>query len=684
MRSSRLARNALALAATLAPSLALACAWEFAPEEGAFFNQLAFVRPSEHPFVYASLARLHARSAGPTDLNLDEWMRFFDGKVDREAWAQLLSRDDLKRLDALINQLKGKEDAKASAADRTFFAFPDRDRLVAALMYVGFAKRVEPIALAARRPDDWSDPVVVDRRAQFPTIDKLSTAGAKQAQAERDPFLRQRYAFQLLRLQFYRGDHAKVVALFAQWRSELSRPGVIAARALSTLAGAVRKQGDVARANLLYASAFDATHDDDAREVAFTSARFDDEKTLAATLALATTPRERAITWALVGARGSELRALKELSRAEPGSDLIPLVLVRAVVKAELATARNAGEVTPLLDWLRAEVGKQQPAPFVLQLSLAHLEAVMHDARALPDALEAAKRAPADGLGAEQAHVTTLFAALSAPGPLDEALVLREAAPIFAGKYGARISSWAGRELSSRWATKDPVLAAAFAGATNTGDTDLLQKLKAFLAKPNKAPLEQLAASAWHDDSLDRRLGAAFVARGDLARAAPFFAAEKDALRVDPFTLNARDCIECDEARPGHRTYTRAQAVARMAELQRSGKPADLVELGAAVYNASEWGNACLGFHEYNQDLFRLTAELARRALETKDRETRARAALLLAKAELQQHYASPTYQPGNDFVVGDGFRALATLEDTRFAREALKECGYYKAYRHR
>lgn len=688
MLSSRRVRSALALVFALVPSLALACGWDGSIEEPTFFDALAFVRPGHHPFLYAATSRFHERSAPPSDQNVDEWLRFFDGKLDREAWSQLLYRDDLKRLDALINQLKGKQDAKAAAKDRAFFTFSERDRLVAALMYVGFAKRVEPIALAARPADAWSDPVAVDRKAQFPTIDKLFTAGSRQAEAERDPFLRQRYAFQLLRLQFYRGEHAKVVELSERWRTELAQPGVIAARALCTLGGSVRRLGDVPRSNLLFARAFDAS--DDTKELAALGAKLDDEKTLAATLALASTPRERAVTWALLGSRGSELRAIKEVSALEPGSDLLPLLLARAVVKAEVNAEgdppeRRAKALAPLADWLRAEAGKQRPAPFLLQLSLAHVEAAAQDARALPHALEAAKRAPTDAASQAQAHVTTLFAALSSPGALDEALLVREATPVLAGQKRTPFSGWVRGRLAERWAKRDLVLSTVFSGVARGTDADLLLKVKAFLAKPDKSPLEQLAESAWLDDSLDRRIAVAFMAQGDAARAAPGFASDSAVLQADPFLLHARDCLECDLSRPGKKTATRAQVLARMAALQRSGKPADLVQLGTALYNSTEWGNACLGLHEFNQDLFRATAQVARKAMETSDREVKARAALLLAKAELQQFYETPAHAPLSvDFRPGDGFRALATLEDTKFAREVLAECGHYRTFRGR
>ncbi|MCA2978539.1 MAG: hypothetical protein INH41_08830 [Myxococcaceae bacterium] len=681
MPSSCLVRSLAAVTVLFA-----APGWPCAGEDGepvSYFDAAVLSRPGLQPFLYTPGASFHERAVPPGDENLDEWAQFFEGKVDRAAWAQLLYRDGLERLDALINRLSAKQPVAPPPADAAFFAFPDRPRLLAALMYVGFAKRVEPIALAARPADAWSEPVVVDRAAQAPRIDRLSAAGAKQAAAERDPFLRQRYAFQLLRLQFYRGDAPKVLALAETWRSELSRPGVIGARALCTVGGALRRSGDLARANLAFARAWDAS--DDVKEVALVSLKLASEKDLAATLALAQTPRERAVVWTLLGARGSELRALEQVRTLAPDSDLQGLLLARAVVKA-VGKVEGAGAVdgARLVRWLRSEVAKQ-PRSFQLQLALAHTGAARADAKAFAAASAAAALAPADAATQRQLRVTSAYALLSAPGPLDEALLLRHVAPLLTAPVGSDFDAFVREALSRRWATQAPVLSAAFLGAPKGFDLRSLLALEAFLAGGGKTPVEQLAVQGWTapPQRLARHIALARLAGADAVGAQAAFASDASPLGADPFWLHARDCLECDQADTARPTVTRAQALTRMAALQRAGSPEALVELGTALYNFTEWGNACVGEHELNQAFFQSAAALARRALQAKDREVRARAALLLAKTELQAFYQSPAYVSDRvDFQAGEGFRALAGLEDTRFAREVLAECGYYRTFR--
>lgn len=142
------------------PAALLACGWggPYEVYEVTFFSPEVITDPLCTPFLATPFRRFYGVSAEAnladlSEANLDEWDAFWGGKLPRRVWAELLYRAPLDRLDNLIFRLKGRPQAAQVAEDEPFVAFPERDVLIAALYYVGFAKRVEPYA--TERADHW-------------------------------------------------------------------------------------------------------------------------------------------------------------------------------------------------------------------------------------------------------------------------------------------------------------------------------------------------------------------------------------------------------------------------------------------------------------------------------------------------------------------------------------------------
>ena len=156
-------------------------------------------------------------------LNRDEWQGYFGGKLSPEAWDAVLYKAPLERIDHLIFLLGGKSGVTAEPDDAPFTAFGDKTSLRSALFYVGFAKRVEPFA-TVHNPNDWQ-PAPPPGKEQDQAMGRLLGGGGKSLAAATSPFLRQRYAFQLLRLHFYRRDWPQCLAFYAAHRDALEGVG---------------------------------------------------------------------------------------------------------------------------------------------------------------------------------------------------------------------------------------------------------------------------------------------------------------------------------------------------------------------------------------------------------------------------------------------------------------------------
>ena len=115
------------------------------------------------------------------------------------------------------------------------------------------------------------------------------------------------------------------------------------------------------------------------------------------------------------------------------------------------------------------------------------------------------------------------------------------------------------------------------------------------------------------------------------------------------------------------------------------------LELGNALYNATQYGNARAltdQSHEQTSDT-RPAERWYKRAYDlSKDRELRAKAAFLAAKCERGRNLASmtpPTEQataaPEPDAIPHTWYGILKGYASTRYYKEVLRECGYFAAW---
>ncbi len=134
--------------------------------------------------------------------------------------------------------------------------------------------------------------------------------------------------------------------------------------------------------------------------------------------------------------------------------------------------------------------------------------------------------------------------------------------------------------------------------------------------------------------------------------------------------------------------------VARLADLATKaagkGEPAALaaLELGNGLYNLTYWGNARVVLadtHLATTDT-RLAAQYYKRAFDlSSNRETKAKAAWLSAKCEVSRALDS---QPGDDsytprppVAATTWYPVVKRFAATAYAKEVLKECGWYATW---
>jgi hypothetical protein len=454
-------------------------------------------------------------------------------------------------------------------------------------------------------------------------------------------------------------------------------------------------------------------------------------------LALAKTNRERTVLWHLLGLSADGLRAMREIAAIDPGSDLLPLLLVREVTRAELSATLIEGDAgldsitgkadtAALLVFTEAVADKGQVAkPWLWDLAAGHLHALVGEAAAARRLLDRAeKRAPGRDDVRTQARVSRLLASLQAmhaPDPAAEPHLAAElgwvksiAKPAEAGGAGNAIDpprsraeaflTWAKGRLSGLYRDKGELVVAQClqdtAPARFYADPTNVEQLIRFLAKPGKTAFEAFAAGEFDpasDDLVEVQALDALYA-GNVREAVTLFAKAKDSnLLADPFEMHICDNHDRDAERPGHTVYSKRAFVGRLATLlaEAEARPAQAaalyLEIGNAWYNISYYGNSramyeTIGGHFVAEprkfDCSRARSFYEKAAQLTTDRELKATAAFMAAKCEQNAYYAKDADKSKVDFIAATWYDILRDrLADTKYYKEILVECGYFATY---
>jgi hypothetical protein len=692
----------------------LACAGdEPSVQDATMFAPEVIGSPADAPFFFDPYQPFADGRQGVPDFaapNLDEWDAFFGKRLSRKAWSDLLYKAPLERVESLVAVMKGQR--RVESADAVFMDYPERLPLVAALHYVAFAKRVEPFATARTSASAWDPPRKLTD-ADRAKAERLVESATHAIEATQSPFLRQRYAMQIVRLRFYVGQYEETIGAFDKYKNDFSDKSSAAWRALGYKAGALYKSKSYGYANYIYSQLFGQFAP--MRRSALWSFHPQDERDWNEALSHATSAREKAVLWQMFGIAKNGARAIREIYALDHGSDLIPLLLVREVNRAEVDASQGrparaqTASLAAFLDQTIARGGKLD-RPYVWDMAAGHLHAVLGQSAPAERALaRAAKTAPNDAVVQRQLRASRFYAYLRGTHRPDadyEARLVDDMGWLMNESSSVPrlhvLLAWARTRVAQTYRKANNAPMALCFG--NAEDDPLyrspaqIDALIAILDKPNKSAVENLALNTFRGDKTKLVEAKALQAlyAGDFKGAAKMLATVKTAkLSADPFTIHIRDCHDCD-ARARHSEYSKADFAQRLADLQAASAtisdktPALYFELANGLYNMTHYGNARALYvgtpFASNRAVYDTSRAEAyyKKALElSKDPEFRAKAAFMAAKCELGTYYNKTSDEKRKaDFKAGRWFQMLRTeFASTRYYKDILRECGYFRSY---
>jgi hypothetical protein len=680
---------------------------------------------------------------GPTafdSTNISEWSDFFSNTVRQADLQYVIYKSRIGEIDTMIFYLKNNQyPIKPYLKKNTLLKFSDPAITREVLYYLGFAKRCEPYATYI--PDYWDDDRSDDPRKNTVPMQKLIDGGKRSFTNAKNENVKQRYLFQVIRLLYNAEQYQECIAFYEQNQKLLITENSIKYRSMGYVAGAHYKLGEYSIANYLYAVAYD--HSTDIRVIAFQNFHPQDESDWQGSLQLAKSTREKEALWHLLGLYADPLRAMKEIYTLNPRSDLLDVLLTRAINieeenfvpslwgydKNDSTFSLTPGKVSdPLLSFIESVANKQNTSkPYLWNLAAGYLNTVKQSFKKADSYLTKAEAgAKADALVAEQIRlirIITKIELLSSPNKKAEDELTKELVWLSKGTHDASLRSspmvtWAHKRLAAKYSKfGDIIKTQCLDFGRNPSFYNNPEKVKALVAlmdKKDKTSFEEyiLTVHPFSRNDLFEYEAINLVYQDKLNEAIAKFEASEGSgdteLPSDPFLIHINDCHDCDFAAPQPVKYTKYTLLKKMAELEaKAVKDAAnaakyYFQLANAYYNITYYGNNRAFYYnnvkpadvvwefnpsyvDFSDSIYHCSKAEAYydKALTLgKDPEFNAKCCFMAAKCEQNRFFLSKDYTGSVDFKAGLYFKVLrARYGKTKYYQEIIKECGYFSTY---
>lgn len=721
----------LTLSIILATLTVLACGggdWD--EDEGSMFtpqviNQkqsVPFFRTRETPFYDGyDDAGLEAFKVS----NKTEWLSFFGGGVSAEAINYWLYEASLPQVDSMIFDIKGKPAGLAPKSKTYSLKNTSAAKATSFLYYLGFAKRNE--AFTVINTDSWGEKEVKPSNV---SITKQIEGGLNFFSKVTDPFLKERYAFQVERLYYFNRDYSKAIEFYDQNLPVFKTNNSIPWRALGYKAAALYKQKKYAEANYIYSVIYDQY--DALKKSAYFSFHPLQNSEWQQCLAMAKNTHEKEVLWQLQGLYTNDVEAMKEIVKLNPSSGLVDLLLVRAVnieeeningnfyseVRKDSAYSTNKNLLTFLND-MSTSTSSQNPV--IWHFSAAFLN-YLNGNYAIADQQikRAEKYTMANTLNNAEYHLINAFGKIKRLNNItekSETELLPDLKVLFSkqtmeteGFRSSNAKDWTRNTLAGLYVKKGEQEKAEllYPGISpyHFNSIDALKKMIAYYEKPNHTPFEQLfiEQAQLHKEDYMELLAIRYAQQDKLEESAAIFklVGSKTPLYGNPFTIHIKDCHDCDHEAVQKTKYTKQSFIEKMIEMKATAlaKPAEAAQnyflVANGFYNMTYFGNARLFYDnrvdnsiywyehktlpEENNDLALKYYLLALQ--NSTDKEFKAKCTFMAAKCEQNAFFMNVPKDYKGDFKSGQYFASLKKeYAGTKYYNEIIKECGYFKTY---
>lgn len=722
----------------IAGIISIACSFEdeWMAQDESIISSDYFLHKSLSPFFYNPYSYLDGGAEHNSRFDsiiIDEWSSYFENKVNRKNLAQLILQSNENDINEVYNSLRDNK----NIVKYSFLLKQDRAKVLDFLKYLANAKHAELYACAKKA--EWDDINNKDKFNSQPAFEKQLISLFEKT---KDPFIKQRYLFQIIRYQYFNKTDA---SLFFNTYKNLFPKNTIYYRTLSYLAGSVKQFGKIPLANYYYSLVFENC--DALKPIAHYGFRPQEETDWKGTLALCQNNGEKITLWAMLGIIYKDpTRSIEEIYQLNPKHRYLDLLATRYIqsleetvespilYRAKLSEKKDADESSDNFTEKKAAIiyriasAGNTENPFLWNCMGAYLSMIRTEYSKTPEYISRAKKMmPQKTVDKSLVRLLDFIYRLSTMktiGTDEEKILLSELTWLLKEKhdkdfYYSLPLQLAISKISNKYKEQNEYLKAECFRVGNSyyaKETNLVS-MQNFLLKKDKTPYENLMDSLYQYnlDNLYEHEAILHTLAGNLHKAKALMEkVPEDVLLGNPFNNNIKDCHDCDHEAYKGTPYSSLSLINKMILIEsklNSGEEVytNALLLGNAYYNISHLGNARL-FSESaiigvnssgwsidsNYKKILLSMQFAKKyysiALEkaTTD-EQKAKCYFLLSKCERNEWYYKTTYsdylneyearETPPDFIAWTSFSSLKKYLNTKYGQEVIKECGYFKTY---
>ena len=723
----------------------------FAPEVIQNDKYAPFFR-SFYPLYQGSYKEDDSYLTDFNNINITEWQGYFQNHVRDQDLRYILYKARLGEIDTLIFSIKKPGyPINNILKSNSVLKVSDTRSALDFLYYMGFAKRCEKYSTYLSA---WSDEGLSqdkeDPRKDKLGITTLEDGGIKQITNTKSDFVRQRYAFQVLRLYFMGRDYDKVIQFYTAQKSTIElTANSIKYRCIGYLAGAYCKEKQYSTANYLYSQYYDQY--DSLKVTAYFSFKPQEEKDWQQTLAMAKNTREKTVLWHMLGMYYDPFRALKEIYALDPKSDLLDLMLTRSVNIEEegfldqameedfMNTADSISFIKTknidkeMVNFIKGIADKGNTSkPYEWDLAAGYLEWTLGDNSFIKYLEKAKSECGSISLVLEQVRLIKLLDQIK-QGKAGDKKFEESVVPELVWLKGENNSDGFRQSFAHQFvlgalvlkytSAGDIVKSTCLRGLLNeaaTMNNGLLNSIETYINKKDKTAFDSYVLSEFPYSKADMvevqavNLMYKHKYKEALTKLNEADTAGNGKLSADPFLIHINDNHDSDASLQNNTAYTKKSFLQKMVDLEAkaTSDPAHAADtyfqLANGYYNISYFGNNRVFYdtraasmnnvdfsfrNEYNTTLNKdtmpdymssaIAEEYYNKAMgASKDPEFKAKCCFMAAKCEQNTFFCHEPKDYKGDFKAGKYFTMLkSNYSATKYYREIIEECGYFKTY---
>ena len=668
---------------------------------------------------------------------IDEWSVYLEDRIPiKEIEYFLLDNNSTKEINELYANVQNSN--KSGILNSRFSVIDSKVKGFIQFLY--YAKQIEAISL--QQLGVWD--IEQGMKKNFASPEIIAEL-ENRYHIESDPFLKNRYWFQVAKAKYYSIDKSSIISFFDKTKETVKKNNLYY-RALSYVAGAHYKQRNYTLSNYLYSIVY--YNCKEMRSIAAYNFHPQEQSDFDSSLQLASNKNEKIALWTLYGYYADELKAIREISKLDTKNEHIDFLLAHFINNEEKrlnseAELKNAVEyknilkenVNPEAVLLIDSIARQENTsrPFLWYMGAGYFQILAGNYKLADLYLEKSSKLISNKpLAVNQIRLLQLVNNIlridSITKQHEEKLVseldwLYNKCPNDSTKsfrYNHTVS-WSKNYLSSLYKSQgNHVFSEILSPSTNYYiNQNNIDKMIEYFTKKDMSSWDSILIGQYEftlSDLYDYvSIKNTYIYPENLDKAIYYMELSQhsnDTLDCDPFLGRIKDICECTEGNVPNIRFTKLDLLRRMKDLQLLIAKGErtyehYLALGNAFYNITYFGNSrefyfnaiINNYGIYIDPLYKswlLNSSIANtyfnNALQVSiNNEQKALCVYMMSKCERNTFYTERYYEDGflrdsynqdTNYLAWNGFVKLKNeYSHTSFYKQVIKECGYFKSY---